>query len=154
MLNVWVAHWCPDVSWVWRILNRNAAYYSKTCATTGCYTTKALEYYSRTYDVPNCYTEDPKYSAPSYTTKGAEYYTTKGAEYYTTKGAEYYTTKGVEYYSTAYAAPSFFTDRILHYNPRFPQLLYRGSQVLHQQGSRVLHHKLLASATCCMEVPK
>ena len=56
---------------------------------------------------------------------------------YTTKGADYYTNKGAEYNSTAYAAPAFYTDRILRYNPRCPQLLYRGSQVLHHQGTRV-----------------
>ncbi|EFX64703.1 hypothetical protein DAPPUDRAFT_265930 [Daphnia pulex] len=68
-------------------------YTAKTYATTAYYTTIH---------------QTPKYnSAPSYTTKAAEYYTTKAAEYYTTKAAEYYTTK--------YSFPAFYTEVSKHF---------------------------------------
>ncbi|EFX86658.1 hypothetical protein DAPPUDRAFT_236590 [Daphnia pulex] len=72
----WVDHWCTDVSWVWRIPNRNvaASNTTSTYVTTCCYitetpnnyTTKAPEYYTTTYAAPAYYTEAPITSTPEH----------------------------------------------------------------------------------------
>jgi len=114
-----------------------------------CYTTT-------TFAPTGYYTEDHNY----YTTKAPEYFTsanaapsliTKDPEYYT-EAPKYYTTKSPEYYT--YVAPA--------YTPRLPSItqflattpklqlitppkrlnIQRAAQILHHQGSRVLHHNL------------
>jgi hypothetical protein len=106
----WVDHWCTDVSWVWRIPNRNAAvsHTTTTYATTSYYTTKAREYYTTTSDAPSCYTEASKYnSALSHITREPEYYT---------EAPKYYITKAPEYYTSMYAAPAYYTESPNYYN--------------------------------------
>ncbi|XP_046444625.1 uncharacterized protein LOC124194462 [Daphnia pulex] len=75
----WVDHWCTDVSWVWRIPNRNAAALlpksnlrndQLNCTEVSkYYTPKAPEFCTTTYAAPSHYTDVLKYySAPSYYT--------------------------------------------------------------------------------------
>ncbi|XP_046457045.1 extensin-2-like [Daphnia pulex] len=130
------------------ILFCSQLYYNHTTEAPEYYTTEAPEYY--TTEAPEYYTtEAPEY----YTTEAPEYYTTEAPEYYTTEAPEYYTTEAPEYYTTE--APEYYTTKTVEYYivaPKYysalsytttpEELLNRGSQVLHNQGTRVLQYNL------------
>jgi hypothetical protein len=111
----WVDHWCTEVSWVWRMPNRNAAALlhnnnirnNQLLYHQGSRVFQGPEY-TTIYDAPSCYTEVPKYnSALSYITREPEYYT---------EAPKYYITKAPEFYTSMYAAPAYYTESPNYYN--------------------------------------
>jgi hypothetical protein len=117
---------------------------------------------------PPCYTTT--FAPTGYYTEGHNYYTTKAPEYYTiTKDPEYYTEAPKYYhqftgvlhvcchslYTEApkyYSVPSYYTEAPTNFTTKAaepsrpsttpPRRLNRAVQVLHHQGSTVLHHNL------------
>jgi hypothetical protein len=88
----WVDHWFTDVSWVWRMPNRNAA--ALLLNNNNIRNNRFLHHQGGIDDwwvlhqnswCQTCYTESPKYnSAPSYITREPEYYT-EAPHYYNTE---------------------------------------------------------------------